>query len=122
MPRNYDSSLPGVPYHRVKDLSLSYDQQQHALIGFTDQRAVVTTTGAIEHLAGPGAERRGTLEITPQMWGQAIPRVINPTSGQTSGTITWGEIQLALTSGLRWKQLQDDAALDAPPPPPAPAE
>ena len=84
MTRNYDSSVPGRPYIRVTDLALSYDQRQNALVGYTDQRAVPTDAGAVEHLAGPGAQRRGAFEITPQMWPQAIPMVVNPTTGATS--------------------------------------
>lgn len=115
MPRNYDSSLPARPYIRVTDLALSYDQRQNALVGYTDQRAVVTDAGAVEHLAGAGAQRRGAFSITPQMWQQSIPLVVNPTTGATAGTITWGAIQLAILSALRHDQLAYDAAQDAPP-------
>jgi hypothetical protein len=121
MPRNYDSSQPARPYIRVTDLALSYDQRQNALVGYTDQRAMITDDGAVEHLAGPDAQRRGAFSITSQMWGQAIPMVVNPTTGATAGTITWGAIQLAILSALRFDQHAFDAAQDAPPPAPQPA-
>jgi hypothetical protein len=121
MPRNYDSSQPGRPYIRVTDLSISYDKRQKALVGYTDQRAMITDDGAVEHLAGPDAQRRDALEITPDMWPQSIPMVVNPTTGATAGTITWGQIQLAILSGVRHRQLAYDAAQDAPPPAPQPA-
>ena len=122
MPRNYDSSVPGTEYIRVTDLSLSYDQQQTALIGYTDQRAVITTAGKVEHLAGPNATRRGAFSVSPAQWPQAIPRVVNPTTGQTNGTITWAEVQLAILSALRYDQRAYDALMDAPPPEPEPEQ
>jgi hypothetical protein len=120
MPRNYNSLVAGVPYIRVTELSLSYDQQQRALVGYTDQRAITTTGGAVEHLAGPDAQRRGSFAVEPSQWGVTIPRVVNPTTGATNGTMTLGEAQLAILSVLRWDQLAWDASQEPPAPPEQP--
>lgn len=117
MPRNYDSSLPGDPYWRVTDISIQYDQAQTALIGYTEQLAVVTRDGKIEHLSGVGTTRRGTLTLSPAQYNTAIPMVVNPTTGATQGNTTLGVAMLHVLSTLRWDQRAFDAAQDAPPAP-----
>lgn len=115
---NYDASVPGTEYTRFPIVELETGVGGVTAARYSAVKAVVLTDGTVRQLEG-GTVGRFTATVTPAMWGDSLPMVVNPTTGATSGTTTWGAIMLHNLSGLH--ELERLRLLPPPDPTPEPA-
>lgn len=111
--RNYTVAL-GKPFVRASQLILDYVAPNTANVRVSEELAVLTDTGTIEHIRDLGDTR---FTINPSDMPTALP-LVHPATGQPLGpSMTYEQLMLGLLAAVRKNQLERD---NPPAPPPQP--
>ena len=106
--RNYDSTLIGAPFVRVRDLRITYPQANTASITCTEESAVKLAGGEIRSLGDTGSF---TFGVAPADMGTLVP-LIDPTTGLPlpgAPAVSYQQIMLSILAAVRAQQVARDA-------------
>lgn len=113
MPRNYDSSEPGVPYTRIANLAIEYPADDSP--GVPMVRLIAQEVEAVKMADGSRRTLRSQSSLaatldTAAQWTQPLP-LIDETTGLPTGQFTSRHTaMLHLLACIRAEQVARDAA------------
>ena len=104
MTDNFDSSVVGRPFVRVRDLRISYPEPNTAIIVCTQEEAVLLEDGSVRSLGDAGYLQ---FRIAPSQMTDVV-NLVNPTTGlQLPGnpSMSYQQIMLGLLAAIRHHQV-----------------
>jgi hypothetical protein len=114
MPRNYDTTVVGVPYVRIDIIGIEYAGPAQGAVDMNEVLAVKLADGSITKLQEFGGL---TADISPAVFAEVFP-IISPDTGQPipGQQMTGQQIMLGILAFCRKRQMQRDLAEQSPAP------